>query len=479
MAKDNTIQKKDLNENLGFFRFKKMNAGGYLLTNDIGDFIFLTEKEFFALTNGEIEKKSHLYKELSRKKFIQDNGDYSEFIEHYREKNKYLFQSGPSLHIIVVTLRCNHNCVYCQANSCNSKEKDKDLDIKTAKKIVDSIFASPNKNLTIEFQGGEPLMNWPAVKFIVEYARKKNKQEKRNLKIALVSNFSLLDEKKASFFFKNKVSFCTSLDGPEKVHNKNRVWTEGNSYRETIKWLKYLLKEYKNHYIFQPGALTTITKFSLPNWKEIIDEYVELGLDNVVLRMLAPLGIAQKGWKTIGYTPDEYIEFYKKSLDYIFFLNLEKGKKFRELTATYFAFKIFLKNDPNFSDLRTPCGAGIGQLLYNYNGDIYTCDEGRMLGEDLCKIGKAGGNYKDLLTHPSVKTLCLSSCLESLPCDNCVYKPYCGTCPIINYAEGGSIFPQLPNSSRCRIHQGILDHLFSRIRENDRIRVLLRDWATR
>ena len=27
--------------------------------------------------------------------------------------------------------------------------------------------------------------------------------------------------------------------------------------------------------------------------------------------------------------------------------------------------------------LRSPCGAGIGQLLYNYDGKVYTCDEGR------------------------------------------------------------------------------------------------------
>ncbi len=478
MINKKIIENKEINKNLGFFRFKRTNKGEYLLTNDIGDFIFLPEADFSAFIKGSIDKKTDLYKELVQKKFAKDNNDYSEFIENYRGRNRYLFQNGPSLHIIVVTLRCNHTCVYCQASSCDSSKEDKDLDVKMAKKIVDSIFASPNKNLTIEFQGGEPLLNWPTVKFIVEYARKKNRREKRNLKIALVSNFSMMNEKIASFLFKNKVSFCTSLDGPEKVHNKNRIWLGGNSYCETTKWLRYLLKRYKSHYIFQPGALTTISKSSLPYWKEIIDEYVRFGLDNVVLRMLAPLGIAQKGWEKIGYSPEEFLEFYRKSLDYIFFLNLEKGIKFREITASYFAVKIFLNSDPNFSDLRSPCGAGIGQMLYNYNGDIYTCDEGRMLGEDLCKIGKAGGKYKDLLTHPSVRTLCLSSCLEGLSCDNCVYKPFCGTCPIINYVEGGSIFPQMPNSSRCRIFKGILDHLFLRIRENDEIRSLLKKWAT-
>ena len=46
--------------------------------------------------------------------------------------------------------------------------------------------------------------------------------------------------------------------------------------------------------------------------------------------------------------------------------------------------------DPNYLDIRSPCGAGIGQIAYSYDGKIYTCDEGRMLGgmgDDIFCIG--------------------------------------------------------------------------------------------
>jgi hypothetical protein len=35
-------------------------------------------------------------------------------------------------------------------------------------------------------------------------------------------------------------------------------------------------------------------------------------------------------------------------------------------------------------------GAGIGQMSYYYNGNVYTCDEGRMMGEsgDNIPFGK-------------------------------------------------------------------------------------------
>ena len=464
---------------LGFFRFKKLGKD-YLLTNETGDYVFLTAKDFEQFLQGELKEESPPYKELYQKNFIAGQIDLNQYVEKYRQKNQYLFQSGPSLHIIVATLRCNHRCLYCQTSSRGPKDFQFDMNRETAKKVVDFIFESPNPSLAIEFQGGEPLFNWSVVKFIVEYVLKKNKQEKRDLELRLVSNFTLLDREKVDYLFKKRVIFCTSLDGPEKLHNKNRIWSEGNSYQQTIKWLKGTLKEYKKYYIYQPGALTTITRFSFPYYKEIIDEYVKLGLDSIYLRPLAPLGMAKGSWQKIGYSPNQFLKFYKKSLDYILELNLKKRLRFREMITTYMAAKILTERDPNYFELRSPCGAAIGQLLYNYNGDIYTCDEGRMLGEETFKIGNVLANtYKDLVNSKTIKTMCLASCLDGLFCDHCVYKPYCGTCPILSYVESGNIFPQLSKSAHCQIYQGIFDYLFQKIKENDRIREVIKEWAVR
>jgi sulfatase maturation enzyme AslB (radical SAM superfamily) len=38
----------------------------------------------------------------------------------------------------------------------------------TAKKVVDLIFKSPSPAIKIEFQGGEPLLNFTIVRYIVE-----------------------------------------------------------------------------------------------------------------------------------------------------------------------------------------------------------------------------------------------------------------------------------------------------------------------
>ncbi|RLC36709.1 MAG: His-Xaa-Ser system radical SAM maturase HxsB [Candidatus Nealsonbacteria bacterium] len=460
-------------EKVGFCRFKKLK-GKYLVTNDIGRYVFLTPREFKEFMEGKLDEKSKIFKELEEKEFIRDRLDLEHMIYRYGLRKNFIFQ-GPSLHIVVVTLRCNHRCVYCQTSSRGMEEKGYDMDIETARKVVDTIFKTPSKAITIEFQGGEPLVNWPVVKFIVEYAREKNKKIKKNLLISLVSNFSLLTDERYNFLAKNYVALCTSLDGPEELHNKNRPWPGGNSYKITTKWIKKITKFQEKFNLFRVSALVTISRDSLKYPKEIVDEYLKWKFRGIHLRPLSFLGLSGKMKDKIGYSADEFMRFWRKAMDYIININL-KGKFFFERGSRIMLTKILSDKDPNFLDLRSPCGAGIGQLVYNFDGKVYTCDEGRMVGDDTFCIGNVKKNsYKDIVFHDTVKTLCMASLLENLPCDNCVYQSYCGVCPVSNYALFGTLFPQLPNIDMCKLHKGMLDYLFERL-ENKRVKKVFDKW---
>ncbi len=468
---------------LGFFYFKKIKDK-YLLTNDVGDYLFLTERQFKNFLANKLDKNKNPYLLLKKKNFLKNELDLTKMIGKYRLKKEFLF-GGPSLHIVVVTLRCNHKCVYCHASAQGMNRKELDMDKVIAKETVDKIFKTTSPFVAIEFQGGEPLVNWPIVKFIIEYAQKKNKQVKKNLEIRLVSNFSLMTEAKFKYLIDNRVSMCISLDGPEKVHNKNRILVgdKGNSYQYAAKWAKKFFKLYpqlrKKRYIYKMGVAITVSRFSLSFHKQMIDEYLKLGFDDVYLRPLNPFGFTKNHFKKIGYTVKEYVDFYKKAINYMIELNL-KGKKFREKTAYTFLTKILTDYDPNHLDFRSPCGAGIGQLAYNYNGDVYTCDEGRMLSmmdDESFRLGNIKENtYQEIVGSPVTRTMCTASCLEGLPhCNDCVYKPYCGVCPIYNYVEQGNIFGQMPANQRCQINQAIFDFLFEKL-QDPKIKTVLEAW---
>jgi len=474
------INSEKINWNkVGFFRFKKIGRDKYLLSNDVGEYAFLSRVDFDNFLKGETKSSDPAYTILQERGFIRDRVNLPNLISKYQKKNLFLWQ-GPSLHIIVVTLCCDHKCIYCQSASREKSEKGFDLDVSAAKKIVDTIFRSPAKKLAIEFQGGEPLLNWPVVKFIIGYALEKNKTENKDLELRLVSNFSLMDKEKLDFLADNCVTLCTSLDGPERLHNKNRVWLGGNSYRHTVEWLRKAQKVYekKTGNKFRPGAIVTVSRDSLRYAREIVDEYLKQNVNSLFIRPLTPLGMAAKLWEKIGYGPQEYLRFYKTALNHVISYALKHPNSFfHENTAKIFLAKILTVYDPNYLELRSPCGAGIGQLLYNYDGKVYTCDEARMVGEDIFCVGDIQkDSYMRLLSHPTVRVLTMASCLENTGCEYCVYKPYCGVCPIHNWADSGNIFPQAFSNSRCLIYQGILDFLFEKL-QNKKIRDVFQRWA--
>ena len=74
------------------------------------------------------------------------------------------------------------------------KDRSADMSLATAKRVVDQIFTSPSPALAIEFQGGEPLVNFEVVRFVIEYATERNRDEGRDLQFLLVSNLAAMDE---------------------------------------------------------------------------------------------------------------------------------------------------------------------------------------------------------------------------------------------------------------------------------------------
>jgi uncharacterized protein len=453
----------------GPFRFRKV-AGKTLITNDLGRHHLLDDEEFRQFVAGTVKPGTPLHVKLVSDGFIRDMMDFDALAGAYARRNRFLWQ-GPTLHVVVTTLRCNHRCLYCHASAVPNTDSSTDMTEATARKVVDRIFESTSPSITIEFQGGEPLANWPVVKFIVEYAREKNKAAGKSLWLNLVTNLSMMDDEKLDWLLERGVNFCTSIDGPADVHDRNRPWSGGASHAAAVKWFKAINDRTKGK-AFRVDALLTVTRLSLQKPREIVDHYAELGARGVFLRPLNPYGMATATWNKIGYGPDEFLAFYKAAFERVLELNRERTlrRPFFEQTARIFLAKIMTDEDPNFLDLRSPCGAGIGQLAYNWDGSVYTCDEGRMLnrmGDDTFKIGTvAEGTYAETVGHPSVRALTVASTLDNqVLCSDCAYKPYDGICPVQCYKEQGDIMGRMPTNSRCKISMGILDMLFEKLQD--------------
>lgn len=459
---------------LNYFNFKE-NENSYLITNDLGKYMFISKDDFADMVR---KKKLNLdlSKNLIEKGFIFEENEEvfaTNQAMQLRKEKEYLFVST-TLHIFVVSKNCNFSCIYCQAGNLNQNNNYK-MSKETAKKTVDVALQSPNNYLTFEFQGGEPLTNFDVIKYIVEYS--KSVCGNKKIEYNLVSNLTLLTDEMIEFFVRNNVSICTSIDGNKDLQNINRPYINKDSYCETVKQIKKLQE--KN---IKVNAIETTTKYSLKKYKEIVDEYINLGLESIFVRPLTKLGKADNNWKKVGYEPEDFIYFYKEILDYIIQKN-KQGFFLSEGHSNIFLRKILLNEPVNYMELRSPCGGAIGQLAYYYDGNIYTCDEGRMLaemGDDSFKLGNVYENtYKDLMQSDCTKTMCISSCIECSPyCNSCAYMPYCGTCPVINLAQDNNIFAQNPKEYRCKIYGGILDILFNYIENEPDIVDVFKTWIS-
>ena len=255
---------------LNYFNFRE-KENEYLITNDMGKYAFITKENFQKIINKE-DIEENLKQELLEKGFIYDTNEEifaTDMAMKLRRQKEYLLEPT-TLHIFVVSKNCNFNCVYCQAGMLD-EQNDYKMTKETAKNAVDIAISSPNKFLTFEFQGGEPLTNFEIIKYIIEYS--KSIANGKCIEYNLVSNLTLLTDEMIEFFKDNNVSICTSIDGDEKLQNKNRPYKNKNSYQETVSKIKKLKEKG-----ITVSAIQTTTKYSLKKYKEIVNEYVNLGL---------------------------------------------------------------------------------------------------------------------------------------------------------------------------------------------------------
>jgi len=148
------------------FFFTETLTGYILLVNQGGEYLFIKKEEFDLILSNKIRIGSLLYNRLKNKQFLADNNDIGiqlSLLANQLKSRKAYLEDFTSLHMIVVTARCNFSCRYCHASSVQENESNLDLGWDNAKCIVDKIFESPSPIIKIEFQGGEPLLSWPVI----------------------------------------------------------------------------------------------------------------------------------------------------------------------------------------------------------------------------------------------------------------------------------------------------------------------------
>ena len=221
-------------------------------------------------------------------------------VEGYAKERAANYNKGDLIKALqlIMSNGCNFNCKYCFQDSTDSnvnrlsshssnepKEMTFSVADKAMRDIIDIVSLQEYPNLTVEFFGGEPLLNWDTIKQILD---KYGNGNDTNVEISYIitTNASLINEEVIEYCKKYGVHVVVSFDSPS---NFERVDANGRNTNERVIGI---LKELCNNGL-KPSINSVISKYT-------IDAYDYKGLINLANSM---------GIKTIGLILDLDADF--------------------------------------------------------------------------------------------------------------------------------------------------------------------------
>ncbi len=456
------------------FRFVPLDELRYVAVNAGGEHIVTDRNAIESLIDGKLPVEHPQADDFEARHFLSREKTTIAMLASQIRTRLSGLPDFTGLHMFVVTLRCDHSCQYCQVSRVSEDRAAFDMTPETADAALAHVFKSPSPHIKIEFQGGETLLNFELIKYIIEKAMILGAN--RDIQFVIATNLGFIDEEIINYCRDKQVFFSVSLDGPAFLHDANRPRPGNDSHAR----VKNALHRVRNSLgVERVSALMTTTKLSLSYPKEIVDEYVSLGFDTIFLRPLSDYGFASRSRGKIGYQSNAFVDFFKVALDRVIKWNL-KGTRIVEAYTHLLLRRILTSYPTGYVDLQSPSGMGIGALLYNYNGKVYTADEGRMLaemGDDTFCIGHVNDDYGNLIHGSNLVPMLRESMVEAVPmCSDCAFNLYCGTDPLYHYRSQGDWVGHRPTSDFCFRNMEIIKHLICLLEDDRESREVLMSW---
>ena len=137
-----------------------------------------------------------LYYDLLSNHIVSDSQNVKSLellANRYRAKKTNAFNFA-QLHIFVITLRCEHTCQYCQVSRVSQNKEKFDFSHLNLYKGINLMLASPEKNITMEFQGGEALLAFDLIKDAISYTKEKARLVDKKINYVICTNLAPIND---------------------------------------------------------------------------------------------------------------------------------------------------------------------------------------------------------------------------------------------------------------------------------------------
>jgi len=441
---------------------RRINATTSACLSPIGEVAFLSDEDLKSLRAEPAALAPETIRELKSRQMLKSAGETPGADRLFASRlaaKRSTASAGPELHIIVPTLQCAHSCQYCQVSRALDAQ-GYSLTHSQVLAACDQIMRSGAKVLTVEFQGGDPLNRFDLVELAIEALAHHPERLGRPIRFVVASTLHQLTKDMCRYFAAYDVKLSTSVDGPAWLHNRNRPLPTRDSYERTVRGIKLARALLGAESV---SALMTTTRLSLEHAEAIVDEYVALGLHEIFLRPLSHYGFAKRNLNMLGYTTEQFMEFYRVALNRILWWN-ERGVPLREVYASLILNKLLSSFDAGYVDLQSPNASGKAVLVYNYDGFVYPSDEARMLaesGDKSFRMGRIDAPMEDLRASPAAERIRQTGAVENdADCSACAFKHYCAPSPVdAAAAAGGADMVVTRDTEHCKRTTALFDEM--------------------
>ncbi len=323
-----------------------------------------------------------------------------------------------------VSHACNLNCVYCYADggSYGTLYRGNQLmNGEVAKAAIDYLIENSGDwpRLSINFFGGEPLLNWQVIKDAILYGRDKALAHSKQLTFGVTTNATRVSRQILNFIRQHDVQFLVSLDGDQQSHDAMRKTRSGDgSYAQTLHGAKTLLENNRSvtrvRATLSRGNADIFAVFQhLLSWFDCISiGYVSDPKEFSLTSEQWPL--VRKGYRSII---NAVIQELRQTGKFINFL------EFTEDVARLYAGRKAYR-----------CGTGKWSRAIDTKGDIYPCQ--RFVGLEEYRLGdvwKGDVNTEVLSRFHSLNIF------SNPTCSTCWARYLCGGgCPHVSLMESGN-----------------------------------------
>lgn len=319
---------------------------------------------------------------------------------------------------IFVTTKCNLKCCYCYEKNYIPVDMTLDTALEVVCFIHEKIVEKNVNEGYVQFHGGEPVLNFEIIKFIMDELEKK---DNITFFYAMTTNVTLLEESMLPTILKIH-NLSVSIDGNESVHDFNRVFKNGKGTYDIVEGNIRLLLQHK-------PELTARMTITPDTYKQVILSFqhiISLGVRNIEIE----LDFTRDDW-----TEEMLIEYekeMKKIADFI------REKKEQGIVIKMPIFEVAANRTTN-----TVCSGGKTSFTIAPDGKVYPCIVS--LFRDEFFLGKIGETLNENIVN-NIETIAQG---ENRVCFGCARYEYCNMtrCKIINYIYTGDY--HVPSPIMC------------------------------